>query len=169
MSNFRRNYQDSGTYFFTATLKNRNTSTLTDHFNFLKIAVLRVKQTRPFLINAWVVLPEHLHMIWTLPKNDSAYSLRWRSIKTLFCKQFGKPDKGNTRIWQPRFWEHTIRSEKDFNAHVDYIHFNPLKHGYVNRVVDWPYSSFHHYVRKGVYGSSWSSNIEVDEKMKFGK
>ena len=114
-----------------------------------------VKRAKPFLIDAWVILPEHMHCIWTLPENDTDYSGRWRDIKKTFTRGLGM-----SGIWQPRFWEHTIRDENDLRRHMDYIHINPLKHGYVRRVKDWPYSTFHRHVREGIYPEDWAGDIE---------
>ncbi|OOE56927.1 transposase [Salinivibrio sp. ML323] len=157
---YRRNYAHGGTYFFTVNLHDREMRLLTEHIRLLRSAVATVKASRPFQIDAWVVLPDHLHAIWTLPDNDSDYSTRWREIKKLFTKSVSRIDKrlvtGKGMVWQDRFWEHTIRDERDFKHHFDYVHFNPVKHGWVERVVDWPYSSFHREVKRGIYHPSWN-------------
>ena len=114
-----------------------------------------VKGARPFHINACVVLPEHLHCIWTLPENDDDFSSRWREIKKQFTKL-----SGCRTIWQPRFWEHTIRDEVDYRRHTDYIYINPVKHGWVTRVQDWPFSTFHRDVRNGLYPVDWAGELE---------
>ena len=116
---------------------------------------------RPFMIDAIVILPDHIHSLWTLPKDDADYSIRWRNIKRAFTQQIAPDDrpavfasrrhKGEQAIWQRRFWEHRIRDDEDYSHHVDYIHYNPVKHGYVKRPVDWAYSSIHRYIRQGVY------------------
>jgi len=116
------------------------------------------------------VLPEHLHMIWTSPSRDDDYSGRWRLIKAHFSRRLANTGtclsrnaKGVYDLWQRRFWEHTLRDEADFARHVDYVHFNLVKHGLVGRVCDWPHSSFHRYVRMGVYGFEWGGVFdEVD-------
>ena len=167
MSNYRRNYVEGGTYFFTVNLLERNKSLLVDHIEELRNAVKRTQINKPFEINAWVVLPEHLHTIWTLPENDSDYSSRWREIKKAFSKSLAKEEYlSNTRIerkqrgiWQNRFWEHTIRDERDFQIHMDYIHYNPVKHGLVKSVKEWPYSTFHHHVKEGMYPENWADEI----------
>jgi putative transposase len=107
----------------------------------------------------------------TLPVGDSDFPSRWRAIKTFFCIELGKhvPRMQMKNIWQRGYWEHTIQDEQDYKTHMDYVHINPLKHGYVNRVSDWPYSSFHSYVEKGVYSSKWGENIEFNESTKFGE
>jgi putative transposase len=111
-----------------------------------------------------VVLPDHLHAIWPLPEDDHAYSARWQAIKTAFSKEIpageirstSRQDKGERGIWQRRFWEHTIRDDRDYATHVDYIHFNPVKHGLVENAADWPYSSFHRAVAAGMYPADWA-------------
>ena len=171
MPNYRRNYVQGGTYFFTVTLKNRNSTLMVDHIAHLKFAFNKVKNTHPFHINALVVLPEHLHCIWTLPEGDDNYPARWRAIKTLFCSQVGKELNLVSRkgIWQWGYWEHTIRSDSDFAAHINYVHFNPVKHGHVLKVMDWPYSTFHWYVSNGVYQKDWGGENEKFEKNDFGE
>ena len=164
---YRRNYVDGGTYFFTVNLLERDKSLLVDHIDILREAVRWVKAHRPFEIDAWVVLPDHMHAVWTLPEGDRDYSSRWREIKKRFSKAMPKTErlsvvrkvKGERGIWQRRFWEHTIRNEKDYQYHIDYVHLNPMKHGLVNRVQDWPYSSFHKAVKVGVYDKSWCGDI----------
>jgi REP-associated tyrosine transposase len=165
--NYRRSRLAGGTYFFTVVTANR-----TPIFEN-PTAVQRLRTTfrsvmlrHPFNIDAIVIMPDHLHCIWTLPDNDSDYSTRWRLIKTGVTKSFSSaPAAQSTKsLWQKRYWEHTIRDQKDFNRHVDYIHFNPVKHGYVNRAVDWPYSSLHRYVKEGILPVDWG----IDEAMLEG-
>jgi putative transposase len=112
----------------------------------------------PFRIEAWVVLPDHLRCIWTLPPGDGGFAVRWRLIKLLFCKELPREERLSAvrhrrkerGIRQRRYWEHTLRDEQDFQAHVDYVHINPVKHGLVERAADWPYSTFHRYVKAGI-------------------
>ncbi len=153
---YRRNFVAGGTYFFTATLADRKCDWLVRHVDSLRVAFRHARRERPFAIEALVVLPDHLHCVWTLPPGDADYSHRWRLIKARFLKDVllaGAPihqsAKGEYNVWQRRFWEHTVRDEADLLAHVDYIHYNPVKHGLVTRVSDWPYSSFHRFVRMG--------------------
>ena len=129
-----------------------------------------VKKKKPFHIDAWVVLPEHTHCIWTLPENDDDYSARWREIKKAFSKSIPPLEyrskirikRHERAIWQRRFWEHTIRDELDYQRHMDYIHFNPVKHRLVEAVIDWPYSTFHYWVKKGLYAPNWGGqNIDL--------
>ena len=165
MVDYRRNRVPGGTYFFTVNLLDRRSCLLVEHIDWLREAVRAVKCRRPFQIDAWVVLPDHLHAVWTLPEGDADYSGRWRSIKIAFAKGLPKTErrsavrlnKGERGIWQRRFWEHTIRDDADYAAHVDYVHVNPLKHGLVERLADWPYSSFHRAVARGVYHQDWAA------------
>jgi len=162
MVHYRRIRLEGGTCFFTVTLADRRARVLTDHVDLLRSVFRRVQGERPFKIVAMVVLPDHLHAIWALPAGDADYSGRWRAIKAGFTRDLvagGMPlvrkDKGEYDLWQRRFWEHTVRDEADLAAHVEYIHFNPVKHGLVERVKDWPWSSFHQYVRRGWLAEDW--------------
>ena len=131
---------------------------------------MRVRAKRPFHIDGWVVLPEHMHCIWTLPPGDDDYPARWKAIKTAFAKRISKTEilsavraaKGERGIWQRRYWEHTIRDELDYSLHMDYLHINPVKHGLVERVVDWPYSSFHKLAAAGVYAGDWAGDAGME-------
>ncbi len=149
---YRRYYVNGGTWFFTVNLKNRRSFLLTAHIEALRQAVKTVRQRKPFHIDAWVVLPEHIHCVWTLPEDDRDYSGRWREIKKQFTRTLQLRD-----IWQPRFWEHTIRDEADYHHHLDYVYNNPVKHGWVTQVRDWPFSTFHRDVRRGLYPEDWGS------------
>ena len=150
MVQYRRNYVAGGTYFFTITLLNRQSSLLTDHIDDLRFAFKATMEKMPFEIDAIVILPEHIHAIFTLPEGDVNYSSRWRLIKSLFTRQLIKKGvaltrnhRGEYNLWQKRFWEHTIRDEDDMNHHIKYIQNNPAKHGLVANAIDWPYSSIH--------------------------
>lgn len=164
MSSYRRNHVPGGTFFFTVTLADRRADWLTDYIETLRDAFRRVRQSRPFTIDACCVLPEHLHAIWTLPPHDADYSSRWREIKKVFSKTVialeGLPRE--TPIWQSRFWEHTIFNDRDYRNHMDYVHFNPVKHGWVNEVKDWPYSTFHKAVEAGLYPEDWGGRGVID-------
>lgn len=148
---YRRAYVKGGCYFFTVALANRKTDLLVQHIDLLRNAFKYVKERHPFTINAMVVLPDHLHCIWTLPEGDCDYAKRWGLIKIYFSKQIPKTErtnksrenKGERGIWQRRFWEHVIRDERDYLNHIEYIHINPIKHGYVENAIDWPWSSVH--------------------------
>ena len=155
MPNYRRMRVDGGCWFFTVNLWDRRQTLLTDHIDTLRDAVTKVQNKRPFTIDAFVVLPDHLHTIWTLPAGDDDFSTRWRLVKTEFVKAL--PCR-HINIWQPRFWEHMIRDDRDFENHVNYCYINPVKHGLVGRVVDWPYSSFHRDVRAGIFPSDWAGH-----------
>ncbi len=161
---YRRAYSRGGCYFFTLVTHQRNPILCDDDtITVLRNAFKNVIHKRPFSINAMVVLPDHLHCIWTLPKDDHDFSTRWRLVKTWFTKHsVAHRDAGGGKIWQNRYWEHLIRNEKDFQHHVDYIHYNPVKHGCVNRVSDWQYSSFLQFVKAGLYDEGWGvSEIEL--------
>ena len=131
----------------------------------LRAAFRTVRQSRPFRIDAMVVLPEHLHCIWTLPPEDADFATRWRLIKTWFTKHgpavlrapqgAARAARQEQAVWQHRYWEHLVRDEQDFARHVEYIHYNPVKHGWAASPADWPYSSFHRYVAAGVYPADW--------------
>ncbi|HDT2542166.1 TPA: transposase [Klebsiella aerogenes] len=158
MSNYRRSYLPGGCWFFTVNLQNRHSDLLTRHIDHLRAAIACAKRKRPFQINSWVVLPEHMHCIWTLPEGDSDYSGRWRGIKKSFTRALAQ-----SQIWQPRFWEHAIRNDEDYRRHMDYVYINPVKHRLVGRVSDWPYSTFHRDVRQGLYPEDWAGHIaEMD-------
>lgn len=166
MPSYRRNNLSGGTYFFTVNLQDRTQTYLADYIDILRDAVRTVKNNRPFKIDAWVVLPDHMHAIWTLPKSDSDYSSRWREIKKKFTKELRRLGI-NPPIWQNRFWEHTIRDQKDFNHHFDYVHINPLKHRHVLAVKEWPYSTFHRSVKEGVYPIDWGLNVQLEPINEF--
>ncbi|EMK0360886.1 TPA: transposase [Klebsiella aerogenes] len=158
MSNYRRSYIPGGCWFFTVNMQNRHSDLLTRHIDHLRAAIACTKRKRPFQINSWVVLPEHMHCIWTLPEGDSDYSGRWREIKKSFTRALAQ-----SQIWQPRFWEHAIRNDEDYRRHMDYVYINPVKHRLVGRVSDWPYSTFHRDVRQGLYPVDWAGHIaEMD-------
>jgi putative transposase len=137
--------------------------------NLLLETVRAVRQRHPFQIDAWVVLPENIHAVWTLPPGDADFSKRWRLIKSGFSRAQPKIEyrssvrqaAGERGIWQRHFWEHLIRDEKDFERYVDYVHVNPVKHGLVSQVSLWSYSSFHRYVEKGIYPENWCGDVEV--------
>jgi len=164
---YRRNLVPGASYFFTLTLRDRSSDLLVRHAKLLRLAFRGVRRERPFEIDAIVVLPEHLHCIWTLPLDDADYPARWQAIKARFARtvrEAGEPlqrdAKGNCQLWQPRYWEHTLRNDEDFARHVDYIHFNPVKHGWVSRAIDWPLSSFARHVERGIYPTDWGLAAE---------
>ena len=173
MSRYIRAGAAGATYFFTAALQDRSARWLVDHVAVLRACVARTKSLHPFDIDAMVVLPEHLHALWTLPAEDGDFSQRWRLIKRDFTRHLllaGVLDMaarssrrpGERNVWQRRFWEHQIRDEEDFARHLDYIHFNPVKHGWVLRARDWPYSSLHRFVRQGLLPADWGISAAVE-------
>jgi putative transposase len=175
MVNYRRNFVPGGTFFFTVTLADRRSKVLVDYVNLLRNALRVARQERPFLIEAVVILPDHLHAIFTLPPGDSDYPARWRRIKGHFSSalidasiELKRRSNGSLALWQRRFWEHTIRDEGDFERHVDYIHFNPVKHSLVQLVRDWPHSSFHRYVKEGILPDDWAGDAGQD-RANFGE
>jgi putative transposase len=176
VTNYRRNFICGGSFFFTANLAERRLRLLVEHVDLLREAFRHVRRRHPFDIDAIVVLPDHLHAIWTLPEGDADFALRWRLIKTAFSrglptgerKSASRAKKAERGIWQRRYWEHTLRDEKDFARHADSIHFNPVKHGHVRRVCDWRHSSFHRMVRLGVYPRDWAGDA-ADDRSRFGE
>ena|SRR5581483_8186429 len=169
MPNYRRAFVPGGCWFFTVNLFDRRKTLLVDHIEPLREAVAVTRQSHPFTIDAFVVLPDHLHAIWSLPPDDPDFSTRWRLIKSRFAKSLPGEDRPNDvrlrpnerGIWQRRFWEHLIRDEADFARHVEYCHINPVKHGLVTRVRDWQHSSFHRDVRAGLFPEDWAGNTEA--------
>lgn len=167
MVHYRRNRVAGATYFFTVTLADRRSRVLTDHVDILRGVFRRVRAARPFEMVVMVVMPEHLHTVWTLPEGDADYSGCWKAIKAGFTHELrrggmelARNAKGEYDLWQRRFWEHTVRDEADLARHADYIHYNPVKHGLVERVKDWPWSSFHRYVRQGLLPEDWAAGPE---------
>ena len=165
MSNYRRYRVAGGTYFFTVNLLDRDSDLRTRHIEVLRTAVQVTRKARPFHVDAWVVLPDHLHCVWTLPRGDDDFSNRWKAIKIRFVQAVPRNERrspvrvarGERGIWQRRFWEHAIRDEADFARHMDYVHFNPVKHGWTKSVQEWPYSTFHRWVERGAYPLDWAS------------
>lgn len=157
MSCYRRIRVPGATYFFTVNLAHPGSSLLVDRIDELRRAYAMMMQEAPVYSDAIVVLPDHLHAIWTLPPGDHDYSERWRRIKARFTRSVGqkvprstsKLNKREAGIWQRRFWEHTIRDEADFQVHLAYCWSNPVQHGLVDNAEDWPFSSFHRDARAG--------------------
>jgi putative transposase len=172
MVRYRRNLIAGGTYFFTATLADRTSCALVEHVDAFRAALQSTRLERPFTVDAVVILPDHLHIIMTLPAEDADYANRWRRIKRRFTNavtQSGTPvahhTSGEAALWQRRFWEHTIRDDSDFERHVDYIHFNPVRHGFVARVRDWPHSSFHRFVQQRLLPEDWAGDFGEDKEV----
>lgn len=154
---YRRARTKGGTYFFTVVTCNRqHIFSREDNIDLLRQAFQYVMHRHPFRMDAHVILPDHLHCIWTLPDGDRDFSTRWRLIKSHFTRyyQHGDPDRSP---WQKKFWEHAIRDEKDMENHIDYIHYNPVKHGLVESPVRWTLSSIHRYVKDGLYSQEWGT------------
>lgn len=177
MTNYRRHYRPGGTYFFTLTLADRRSDWLVRHINLLRTSMRSEQLANPFRLAAWVVLPEHMHLLMRLPEGDADFSNRLRRIKAGLSRSIpistqasaSQLRKGERGIWQRRFWEHVIRDEQDWQRHLHYIHYNPVKHGLVNQVGDWPHSSFHAYVERGVYPADWTGMGEADRKLNTGE
>ena len=170
MPNYRRYRVPGGTYFFTINLLDRQADLLTRHIDVRRDAVRRTRAERPFHIDAWVVLPEHTHCIITLPPGDDDFANRIKAIKIRFVRALAPTERrsrvragrGERGIWQRRFWEHAIRDETDYTRHMDYVHYNPVKHEHVGTVSQWPFSTFHHWVTAGVYARDWGGAGVVD-------
>jgi putative transposase len=156
MVRYRRNRVPDGTYFFTVTLHNRRSDALVRYVDALRSAWRAARFRVPHEVVAAVVLPDHLHAVITMCDGAGDYSRLWQDIKKGFTRRL---PAGCVSPWQSRFWEHTIRDERDLHAHVDYVHINPLRHGLVARVVDWPHSSFHRYVHLGRLSVDWAGTI----------
>ena len=182
MPTFIRSEKPGGTFFFTVvTYRRRQILTKPDSRLILREVISEVRQEHPFIVVAWVLLPDHLHCIWTLPEGDGDFSKRWGLIKAGFSRKVkpllhrtawmtdSKERHRENTIWQRRFWEHQIRNEDDLDTHLNYIHYNPVKHGSVENVADWPYSTFHRYVRQGLYPVNWGENLASKADINFGE
>jgi putative transposase len=167
MPNYRRAFVPGGCWFFTVNLLERRQRLLVEQIDRLREAIAQTRQRYPFEIDAIVVLPDHLHAVWTLPTDDADFSTRWRLIKTYFAKGLPKHERlnavrkarGERGIWQRRFWEHLIRDEADYARYIEYCYINPIKHGHVTRVRDWAHSSFHRDVRRGIFPEDWAGDV----------
>ena len=180
MSNYRRPYINGGTYFITQVTYQRHPWLCSDVGRVaLREALQHVRKHHPFEIDAIVLLPDHFHTIWTLPENDSDFSLRMRLIKRFVTKYYGEKleidlevsqsrySRKERNLWQRRFWEHLIRDETDFANHCDYIHSNPVRHGLCDRPQAWKFSSIHRFVKLGVYPLDWGGGdgMELDKEI----
>jgi putative transposase len=174
MTRYRR-ANAASTFFFTVVAYRRRPILCDESIRTaLRRAIRAARAVLPFSIDGWVLLPDHLHCIWTLPDGDADYSTRWARIKRSVSRECDEAYRDNrpvsasvikhreATIWQRRFWEHRIRNEIDFERHLDYIHFNPVKHGHAACVQDWPYSTFHRYVRERIYSFDWGGGPNVD-------
>jgi putative transposase len=184
MPNYRRAKFEGGYYFFTVvTYQRRKLFTEELARECLRQAIDRTRNARPFEIIAFCLLPEHLHCVWKLPEDSADFSTRWASVKGLFSREycrlkdhqdqanFSRERKGEVDIWQRRFWEHQIRDEDDLQRHVDYIHYNPVKHGLVTEVQNWPWSTYHRYLKQGFYsGPDLFDELQaINEGYTFGE
>jgi putative transposase len=182
MPNYIRSKFEGGYYFFTVvTYQRARLFTEVLARDVLRQAINKTQWRHPFELIAICLLPDHLHCIWKLPQGDSDFSMRWSSIKGIFSREYlrakhqkdvslSRPDKGELCIWQKRFWEHQIRNERDLQRHIDYIHYNPVKHGLSESVEDWPWSTYHQFLKDGLYGKiSDFENVPSEEESDFGE
>lgn len=183
MPEYRRIKKAGGTYFFTVVTQGRRPIlTAPEVRQALRDGISKVRQSMLFSIEAWVLLPDHLHAIWTLPEQDAGYAARWAVIKSCVTKrcrnEFGPGEKVNLSrsrrqeggVWQRRFWEHVISDEADFHRHLDYLQWNPVKHWYVKFPMDWPYSTIHRFVAQGHYPSNWrGGGVSAYPRDNFGE
>ena len=173
---YRRADTQGGTYFFTVNLAERKKTLLTDNWDLLRGSLMQVKTAYPFKIDAMVILPDHLHVMWTLPPGDADYATRWMLIKSNFSRGIPKDERINASkrkkrergIWQRRYWEHQIRDQNDYSRHLEYIHYNPVKHGYVMNAEDWYHSTLKHCIRQGLVDSGWASDMPTTT-LRFGE
>ena len=182
MPTFIRSEMPGGTFFFTlVTYRRRKILTQPESRIILREVILEVRREHPFTVDAWVLLPDHLYCIWTLPKGDGNFSKRWGLIKAGFSRKArpllhrttwmtdSKERHRESTIWQRRFWEHQVRDDEDLHKHLDYIHFNAVKHGLVTNPADWPYSTFHRYVKQSLYPVNWGETITFGPGLSFGE
>ena len=164
MPRYRREHVPGGTFFFTVNLLERRRRLLVDHVDDLRASFRSAWHAQPFEVIAIVILPDHLHCLWRLPEGDGDTAGRWARIKSGFCRRLAPVEyrsavriaRRERGVWQRRYWEHPVRDEADLRHHVDYIHMNPVKHGHAAAVRDWPYSSFHRFVRLGWLPPDWA-------------
>jgi len=181
MPEYRRAYIAGGTYFFTVvTYRRQQFLCDNDGRTALRDGINKARERYPFTIDAWVLLPDHLHCIWTLPDGDADFGSRWAAIKRYVSKNCprlklddrlneSKRKRKESTVWQRRFWEHMIRDERDYEMHLNYIHYNPVRHGIVKHVKDWPYSTFHRYVENNAYPPDWGGMVDEYDGKAFGE
>ena len=176
MVGYRRNYIPGGTYFFTAVLQDRTSTYLIDHIDLLRYSIHTIQAKSEFDEIAIVVLPDHLHTIWRLPEQDFDYPGRWKAIKSLFTRSLLKSGvalprntRGEYLLWQRRYWEHSITDAQDLQHHIDYIHYNPVKHGFADHASGWKHSSFRRYVTAGLLPADWAGDLNHSNMMNFGE
>ena len=175
MPQYRRARIEGSIFFFTVVLADRSSTLLVDEVDRLRKVYRTVRERRPFETIAICILPDHIHAVWALPQGDADFSSRWSLIKSGFSRGLeerprspSKITKREKGIWRRRFWEHAIRNDADLERHVDYTHFNPVKHRHVTRVADWPHSSFHRFVERGLLQADWGGDMKEIEG-KFGE
>lgn len=177
--NYRRAKINGATYFFTVVTHDRKPFLCRpENVELLRKALRNTMVRHPIEVDAFVLLPDHLHTIWTLPDDDHDFSTRWRQIKSYFSRHCtttferatstSRKTKNERAFWQRRFWEHTIKDIQDYTKHIEYIHYNPVKHGLANAPKDWKYSSFHRYVKAGVYDANWAAGQGVSLNLDIG-
>jgi len=167
MTRYRRAKIEGGVFFFTVALADRSSDLLVRDIERLQRVYTSIQDRYPFETIAICVLPDHLHAVWSLPQGDANFPLRWNLIKSGFSRGIAAdPHRSSSKIarrekgiWQRRYWEHAIRNEADLARHIDYVHFNPVKHGYVSRTSDWPHSSFRRYVARGLLPLDWGGDV----------
>ena len=179
MPNYKRHASFTRCYFFTVVSYQRNPLFITPDFRqVLRKSVREVIASYPFEIKAWVLLPDHLHTIWDLPDHDTNFSRRWSMIKRLVSQEIGNNKSGITLsrqsrkesiIWQRRFWEHEIRDFQDYDHHLAYCYWNPVKHDLVSTVKQWPYSTFHRDVKRGLFEEDWGGTVNFDGSRVYGE
>ncbi|TDR28845.1 REP-associated tyrosine transposase [Hydromonas duriensis] len=176
MPNYRRSNVAGATYFFTVVTHQRQPILCDGDVRLaLREAIGVVRAELSFEIDAWVLMPDHLHAIWTLPEHDADFGKRWGEIKRYVSQQCGgrlnqtwrlsdsNIKRRESSVWQRRFWEHQVRDDADFERCINYAYYNPVKHGLVERVADWPHSTFHRYVKQGVYPLNWGEGLRVSD------
>ena len=178
MRTYVRSRVKGGTFFFTVNLAERLGNTLlVDHIDLLRQAFRQTRVERPFAMPGVVVLPEHLHCLWILPPGDDDFPTRWRLIKSRFSRALPQGErrsasrlrKNERGIWQRRFWEHLVRDDANFQRCLDYIHYNPVKHGHAQRAMDWPHSSFRRWVEQGTYPMDWAAPVHAGTMLWDGR
>jgi putative transposase len=157
MSNYRREYFGTKLFFTVVSHDRAPVFASEAARSCLRSAIEDCRKRHPFVVDAWVLLPDHIHCIWSLDTTDPDFSRRWSIIKRRFTQGFRERSRIEPPFWQKRFWEHRIRDERDYENHVNYIHFNPVKHGYVAAPIDWPWTTFHQYVKNGIYQADWAA------------
>lgn len=177
MPNYIRNYQKGASYFFTINIRDRQSQLLTTYIDELRLAYQKTQQKMPFTTDAIIILPDHIHALWTFPENDNDYPTRIRLLKSYFSRKLpahvkqtnnqSRQGKSETGVWQRRYWEHTIQNEIDYNRHMDYIHYNAVKHGHAKNPADWKHSTFMREVDNGRYDLNWAGDDYEDSR--FGE